>query len=213
MEEPLPSDATKLPDSVIVAYTDFSGPEITPAVYQQQQITRLTQQAESGQSQQSSPSKSVLLTTEPASQLAAQQVASQPAAQNAKPMVDPITGETYGPYVPYKPTSVQLGSTPEVRPMTKPEVTDVLPTARYVPNAKVDNKSTSRPDLNGEKAAAIRRRQSEPPPPTGQSKPPVEDYNTTPTEGAQYTGQTGQIAQPGAGTANKSCCTSADDRR
>ena len=202
VEEPLPTDATKLPDSVVVAYMDFSGPSITPAVYQQQQITRLTQQAESSQRQQSAPARSGPLTVEPASQMAAQaaqQAATQPAAQNAKPVVDPITGETYGPYVPYKPTTVQLGNTPEIRPMTKPEVTDVLPTARYVPNAKVDNKSASRPDLNGEKAAAIRRRQSEPPPLTGQSKPPVEDYNTAPTEGAQYTGQSGQIAQPTGG--------------
>ena len=200
MEESLPADATKLPDSVIAAYTDFAGPEFTPAVYQQQQITRLTQQAESSQRQQPARAKSVPLTTEPASQIAAQQqAASQTPAKNTAPLVDPITGETYGPYVPYKPTTVQLGSNPGTRPMTQPEVTDVLPTARYVPNAKVDKKSVSRPDLNGEKAAAIRRRQSEPPPLTGQSKPPVEDYSTAPTEGAQYTGQTGQVAQPAAG--------------
>lgn len=198
MEEPLPADATRLPESVVAKYTDFSSAVLTPAMYQQQQITRLTRQAETSQNQQAAPAKSGPLTLEPASQMAAQ-AASQPKPAPAAPVVDPITGELYGPYVPYKPTTVQLGSNPGTRPMTKPEVTDVLPTARYVPNAKVDSKSTSRPDLNGEKAAAIRRRQSEPPPLTGQSKPPVEDYSTAPTEGAQYTGQNGQVQQPAAG--------------
>lgn len=199
VEAPLPADATRLPDSVVAQYTDFSEAVLTPAMYQQQQITRLTRQAEASQNQQPAAVKQLPLTLEPASQMEAQ-AASQPKPAPTAPVVDPITGELYGPYVPYKPTTVQLGSNPGTRPMTKPEVTDVLPTVRYVPNAKVDSKSTSRPDLNGEKAAAIRRRQSEPTPLRGQSKPPAEEYNTVPTEGVQYTGQTGQVQQPAPGS-------------
>ena len=54
-------------------------------------------------------------------------------------------GEVYGPYVPYvppAPAAVQLGSTPPVSNIPQPQVTDVLPTARYVPNAPATNGKT-----------------------------------------------------------------------
>ena len=199
LDEPLPLDATKLPDSVIVAYTDFSGPMITPAVYQQQQITRATQQA-----QQTTQPRSLPLTTEPAGAPAALPAAAQDAAragaqtraQETTPVVDPVTGELYGPYVPYTPTKVQLGSKPVTHTAVQPEVTDVLPKARYVPNARVDSVGGSS-DLNAANAAAIRRRQSDPPL-TGESHPPVEEIKTAPpTQPAQYGNQSGsQVAQP-----------------
>ncbi len=55
--------------------------------------------------------------------------------------IDPVTGEVYGPYVPYKPPpprepcsfgSITAGPCPAVagRPPA------LLPTARYVPNAR-----------------------------------------------------------------------------
>jgi tetratricopeptide (TPR) repeat protein len=207
LDEPLPLDATRLPDSVMVAYTDFSGPMISPAMYQQQQISRLTQQAESGQQSHSSQNQNVKplpLTSQPVNPATPQSSTAGPAAQTA-PAVDPVTGEIYGPYVPYKPTTIQLGSTPVKHPVAQPEVTDVLPTARYVPNAKVNASGSSHPDINAANAAAIRRRQSEPPPLTGESRPPVEDYKTnTSTEPAQYTGQSGQIAQPNSQPAGQS---------
>src|ERR1019366_5995716 len=104
VEEPLPADATRLPDSVVAEYADFSEAVLTPAMYQQQQITRLTRQAEASQNQQPSAVKQLPLTLEPASQMAAQ-AASQPKPAQTAPIVDPITGELYGPYVPYKPTT------------------------------------------------------------------------------------------------------------
>ena len=198
VDEPLPPDATRIPDGVMVAYTDFSGPMISPAIYQQQQITRLTQQAES--SQQTQTAKPLPLTTQPVgaggSPIIPQATKAAPSTSNPA-VVDPVTGEVYGPYIPYTPTTIQLGSTPVAHPVAQPEVTDVLPTARYVPNAKVQATGSSHPDINAANAAAIRRRQSEPPL-TGESKPPVEEYKTAPpTEPAQYTGQAGgQVAQP-----------------
>ena len=85
--------------------------------------------------------------------------------------------DTYGPYVPYvppiqsygytpSPVSVQLGdSTPRIAPPQR-EVTDVLPTAKYVPNARASH-SNSR----------VR---------TGVSKPPPDDSITMSTQNAQY---------------------------
>jgi tetratricopeptide (TPR) repeat protein len=199
LDAPLPPDATRLPESVVVAYTDFSsGPVMTPAMYQQQQITRVTQQAQSAQSQsQPQLPKSGPLTEQPVSPPPAQTPAgTQAAAAQSSTVVDPATGEVYGPYVPYKPTSVQLGSSATTRPVVPPELTDVLPTARYVPNSKANSDSSSHPDINAAKAAAIRRRQSDPPPITGVSHPPVEDIVTAPTDKVQYSPQNGQVAQP-----------------
>jgi len=197
LNEPLPPDATRLPDSVAASPSDFSGSFITPAAYQQQQITRLTQQVEASQSQQQpAPVKSLPLTTQPVSQAAATQASTTQTSTPATPTqssIDPVTGEliVYGPYVPYKPTNVQLGTTAMTRPVVQPELTDVLPTARYVPNAKADSDSSSHPDINAAKAAAIRRRQSDPPP----ASPPAADVATAPTKGAQYSPQSGQSVQ------------------
>ncbi len=130
---------------------------------------------QAGQPQVAQPSRP--LTAKPAGQAAP--------AQGAAPATNNVV---YGPYVPYVPpptTSVQLGATPPTRQIKQPEVTDVLPTARYAtnPNAKVP--AASRAQLNAE-AAERRRAAARAAKVTGQSKPPVEEYATPATEPAQY---------------------------
>jgi len=75
-------------------------------------------------------------------------------------------------------------------------VTDVLPTARTLPNAKANVPTSTHPDIAAANAAATRRRQSDPPL-TGESRPPEEVITTAPTEGVQYT--PGQVTQPAPG--------------
>ena len=124
----------------------------------------------------------------------ASQTSSSPNQNAPAPQVpQPNPGDVYGPYVPYtppKPTSVQLGSTPQTRTIPKPEVTDVLPTAKYSPNDKAKQlRPRSEAELAAERAEAARRRRAERQGVvTGQSRPPVEDYSTPPTEPAQYKG-------------------------
>ena len=110
-------------------------------------------------------------------------------AQQKPASLNPGSTEVYGAYVPYQGPAavpVQLGSTPTVREIAKPEVTDVLPTARYVPNARVNTTRTSHPDLAAADAAAQRRKQANQPL-SGQSRPPVEEYVTPVTDVVQYT--------------------------
>ena len=85
--------------------------------------------------------------------------------------------QIYGPYVPYTQQSgnpgftpsavhVQLGDATPHAEFAQQEVTDVLPTPRYLPNAPF-------------KPSAQRAM-------TGQSRPPADDYSTPPTQNAQY---------------------------
>jgi tetratricopeptide (TPR) repeat protein len=126
-----------------------------------------------------------------------QQAQQQAQVQSQPPITAMPQGEIYGPYVPYVPPTygytptpvpVQLGdATPKVMPAQR-EVTDVLPTARYVPNAGAKRGASSKAPL------------------TGQSNPPPDVYSNVPTQNAQYTqipaspsqdyGQ--QYPQPGA---------------
>ncbi len=104
------------------------------------------------------------------------------ATQQAESQPLPITvappQEIYGPYVPYAPSSQNAGYTPSPVPVqlgdnsprpapSQAEVTDVLPTARYMPNARPSSRSG--------------------PVMMGQSNPPADDALTT--QNAQYTGQ------------------------
>ncbi len=108
-----------------------------------------------------------------------------------------VNGVVYGTYVPYTPppaTSVQLGATPPTRQIKQPEVTDVLPTAKYSNSDKAKPAAaTARPDLAAERAASERRRAAAAAAAAanvGQSRPPVEDYSTPAvpaTEPVQYT--------------------------
>ncbi len=113
-------------------------------------------------------------------------------AQAEQPPISAAPQETYGPYVPYAPPTqyagytpspvpVQLGdNSPRVAPPQR-DVTDVLPTARYMPNARAG--SHSGPVM------------------MGQSTPPSDE--TLSTRNAQYSqSQTGdsngqQYPQPG----------------
>nr|MBW4028016.1 hypothetical protein [Acidobacteriota bacterium] len=100
-----------------------------------------------------------------------------------------VPGVVYGPYVPYVPSStglyapsavpVQLGAEQGTANMpSQPEVTDVLPTARYVPNARASrNRSASRSKM------------------TGQSHPPADDSLDVPVVNTQYNQSQG-VAQP-----------------
>ncbi len=129
-------------------YPSAAAPEMVSAQdYQRQQILAATQQAES----QPLP----ITTTAP------QQ-------------------EVYGPYVPFVPSSQNAGYTPSPVPVqlgdnsprpapAQAEVTDVLPTARYMPNAHPSSRSG--------------------PVMMGQSNPPADESATLTTHNAQYTGQ------------------------
>ncbi len=103
-------------------------------------------------------------------------------AQLEQPITAQPQQEVYGPYVPYVPTTQNAGYTPSPVPVqlgdnsprigpAQREVTDVLPTARYVPNAK-GGRSRGRSGTM-----------------TGVSTPPPDDYNTVPTRNAQYNAQ------------------------
>jgi tetratricopeptide (TPR) repeat protein len=134
--------------------------------YQRQQIVRSTQQAES----------------QP-----------PPQQQAVTPQQD-----IYGPYVPYSPQSasgytpspvpVQLGDNSPRVGHAQRDVTDVLPTARYMPNAQTAHNGSSRPDLSNPQRTRGRVME-------GQSNPPSEDYDALSTRNTQYTAQP-QSAQP-----------------
>jgi tetratricopeptide (TPR) repeat protein len=156
---------------------------LSEQAYQQQQIRMLTQQAQ-GQS------------LYPNADSNGQAQTGQPQGQ---------TEVVYGPYVPYvppasrpmytpSPVAVQLGdATPQNVPPQR-EVTDVLPTARYVPNAKSKRRTSgtsSHPDIADAQAASARRQQSNPNVGMmGQSNPPT-DEPTALTQNTQY-----QVPQP-----------------
>ena len=192
--------------------------QLSEQAYQRQQIARLTQQA-----QDQSPYPEV--STETSQQTQIRQEGPLTYAPTTPVQVVPMQGalvpaiqpqqaqrqEVYGPYVPYvppvqnslytpTPVPVQLGdATPHSLPPQR-DVTDVLPTAKYVPNAKSKRKTatSSHPDIAEAEAGGARRRQSNPNAGmTGQSTPPAEDIGA-PTQNTQYVLplQQGQTAQP-----------------
>jgi tetratricopeptide (TPR) repeat protein len=84
--------------------------------------------------------------------------------------------------------AVQLGDSTPHPALPLAEVTDVLPTARYVSNARAVQTISSHPDIAAAQAAEIRRHQSDPGTArTGQSNPPPEDSIMATGENAQYT--------------------------
>ena len=75
-------------------------------------------------------------------------------AQAERPPISAAPQETYGPYVPYVPPTQSYGYTPSPVPVQlgdnsprvappQQDVTDVLPTARYMPNARTGSHSGS----------------------------------------------------------------------
>ncbi len=200
-DELLPADATAFP--VSLAADGVSGDlMLTPALYQQAQITRITQQVEAQQEQRYQQQQQ-RPETAGGSLIRPGPLTVQPVAPGTAAMVDAATGERYGPYVPYKPTPVQLGTTQPTHTLPTPPLTDVLPMARYVPNSRIRSAAPSQPDVAAANAAAVRRQQSNSTraPLPGESKPPEEQYTTAPVELAQYqpsnSGTSGtQVTQP-----------------
>jgi tetratricopeptide (TPR) repeat protein len=146
------------------AFTSSQPGDNSSQDYQRNQIVRLTQQAQT---------------------------------QTLPPLTAEPRQEVYGPYVPYvpqaqaygytpSPVPIQLGdNTPKVAP-PQSEVTDVLPTARYMPNAQSARNGSSHPDLSARRPDGRILQ--------GQSNPPTDDYSDTfTTQNAQYAGQ----PQPG----------------
>ena len=106
--------------------------------------------------------------------------------------------EIYGPYVPYVPPTsgytptpvpVQLGdATPKILPPQR-EVTDVLPTARYVPNATRRTGASSNAPMTG---------QSNPPPDVVANDVPTRNAQYAPVPGSSSQGYGQQYPQPGS---------------
>ena len=134
----------------------------------------------------------------------------QPLPITATPLSQPqltqsaAVPDAYGPYVPYVPPArtaiaVNLGENRARVALPQPEMTDVVPQASYVPNARIKNPAYARADLSAAEAARIRRQQSNPVL-AGLSNP-TDDYTTPPTQNAQYNAaqsQTDQINRPSA---------------
>ena len=182
--------------------------------YQRQQIARLTRQAQSQSAYADAAGSSYSEHAQVQQQgpLTYAPVQSAPVPDNQSRHTQ--SSEVYGPYVPYvppvqnslytpTPVPVQLGdATPRNMPPQR-EVTDVLPTAKYVPNSKSKRRTmtSSHPDIAEAEAGSARRRQSNPNlGMTGQSNPPLEDLSAPPTQNTQYVLplQQGQITQPRA---------------
>jgi tetratricopeptide (TPR) repeat protein len=166
-----------------------SGPQQTPAeaeaqatrAYQYQQIRGAIERAQS---------RPLPITATPLSQ----QLPTQANTQT----------DAYGPYVPYVPparsaVAVNLGENRTKVALPQPEMTDVVPQASYVPNARIKDPAYARADLAAAEAARIRRQQSNPV--LAGLGTPTDDYTTPPTQNAQYNAaqaQTDQINRPSA---------------
>jgi tetratricopeptide (TPR) repeat protein len=144
-------------------------------------------------------------------QSAIERAQSQPLPITAAPLSQPQpvqqasnTGDAYGPFVPYVPparsaVAVNLGENRTRVALPQPEITDVVPQARYMPNSRIKDPKYTRPELAAAEAARIRRQQSNPVM-IGQANP-TDDYTTPPTQNAQYNAaqvQTDQISRPSA---------------
>ena len=148
--------------------------------YQRRQIQRLTQQAEAE---------------------------NQPLPTAEQPQQQVV----YGPYVPYRPQQaagytptavpIQLGDRSPRNAPSQTDVTDVLPTARYMPNPH--------PTRNGEHPDFSAAHRSGGHPLEGESHPPPDEYsNSLSTENTQYAGRPRpggesygqQYPQPGVGS-------------
>jgi tetratricopeptide (TPR) repeat protein len=127
----------------------------------------------------------------------AAEIAAQPASEIAPQHEAPTPGR-FASASAATPSvvAVQLGdSTPHPAP-PQAEVTDVLPTAHYVQNARAVQTTSSHPNIAAAQAASIRRHPSDTDTArTGQSNPPPDDSITATGEDAQYTVQRQLLAQ------------------
>ena len=186
------SATTSAPAAQEIAQNQIPESQQTPAeaeaqatrAYQYQQIRNAVERAQT---------KPLPITAAPLSQPQPTRAASQPAET-----------ENFGPYVPYvvrarSAVAVNLGENRAKVALPQPEMTDVVPQASYVPNARIKNPAYARADLAAAEAARIRRQQSNPV--LAGSGTPTDDYTTPPTQNAQYNAaqsQTDQINRPSA---------------
>lgn len=202
-------DHSQLPSSPATQ----GGYQLNERAYQAQQIQRLTQQAQS-----ESPYPEMAQSRSQDQMKIQQQgpltYAPVPTSPTGNHAPQTQSTEVYGPYVPYVPPAQNTGYTPtpvpvqlgDATPRSVPpqrEVTDVLPAAKYVPNAKGKRRPTtsSHPDIAEAEAGSARRKQSNPNlGMTGQSTPPAEDLSAPPTQNTQYVLPLtqGQTTQPPA---------------
>ena len=172
------------------------GATVRPTSYTPQQAQ--VQQPQTSQPQQTTkaPAKQTQVPQPGTTQPLTSKPTQAPVVQGASGPV--VNGVVYGAYVPYTPpaTNVNLGSTPPTREIRQPEVTDVLPTAKYAPSSKTKS-NASRPDLAAASAAAARRRAAASAAAvTGQSRPPTEDYATPSSEAIPATAPTQTYTKP-----------------
>jgi cellulose synthase operon protein C len=145
--------------------------DVSSQDYQHQQILRLTRQAQT---------------------------------ETPPPLTATPQQEVYGSYVPYvpptqnagytpSPVPVQLGdNSPRIAPPQR-DITDVLPTARYMPNAQTGNGS-AHTDFTANRRQTTNGRSME-----GQSNPPPDDYNNPPAQNTQYLAQAQPLPQQPTG--------------
>ena len=180
------------------------GYQLNEQAYRAQQIQRLTEQAQSSMPYPDANSSGDANHAQIQSQgpLTYAPVRTAPAGGSlpGSPNSQAESTEVYGAYVPYVPPAQTYGYTPapvpvllgDATPHNLPPqrgVTDVLPNAKYVPNAKTKRKSasSSHPDIAEAEAGSARRRQSNPNTGmTGQSTPPADDLTSPPTQNTQY---------------------------
>jgi cellulose synthase operon protein C len=174
--------------------------------YQQEQIARLTRQASlhppASPEAATQPSAANLAAGPPPSAA----VKSSPAPAAAQPLTSASVGASIAAglntspmqnayYAAPAPVQVQITNNPTQIAQAQPELTDVVPTARYAPNARGGQMASSHPDIAAAQAAEIRRRQSNPN--DSRSGSSVDELNTGTTQNAQYTTQNGsQTTQP-----------------
>ena len=125
----------------------------------------------------------------------------------------PSPAETYSPYIAYIPPTpaaspatgpdhgvtgrsvlpVQLGDTTPPPMQQQTDMTDVLPTQRYAPSARVNEAARAEPEAAVARAARIRQLQQDAAAHTGTNHPPNDGAVTAVTFNADYT--TTQLAQ------------------
>ena len=173
VDEPLPFDATALPEIVVAENSDPNAPIVTPAVYERQQVALANQQA---------------LGPGPLTRHSRQcsKARGKPACRRrTRRRIPPSTRRRARSTGLTCRTSRRRGcrcssavrrrciSCPRRRSPT------CCPRPGMSPNARTRPTTSSHPDIAAANAAAIRRRQSNPPA-TGESKPPAEEITITP---------------------------------
>jgi tetratricopeptide (TPR) repeat protein len=112
----------------------------------------------------------------------------QPDAVEPVVLLEPaVHGQTAQAVTMTNVVAFRMGDTTPHPAQPQTELTDVLPTARYVSNARASQTISSHPDIAAAQAASIRRHQSDTSGVrTGQSHPPSEETIAADEQEAQY---------------------------